>query len=81
MDAFCNEAGAICCKNVLFIGKQSPCISQDVKKTWLTSGFAKIFKNYAPLYAFFELCSFASTYNKIYNYSNAFVSYEGIFKP
>ena len=80
MDAFCNEAGAICCKNVLLIGKKSPCIPQGVKKTWLIIGFVKIF-NFMHHYAFFELCNFASAYNKIYNYSNAFVSYEGIFKP
>lgn len=82
MNAFCNEAGAICCKNVLFIGKKSPCISQGVKKTWLIGGcqnFQKLilctlmhFLNYAILHP--HMIRFIITAMHLFQM-------KGIFKP
>ena len=50
MNAFCNEAVAICCENVAYLrGKKFPCISQGMKKHSLLinlSTFSKIIRHY-----------------------------------
>ena len=58
MNAFCNEAVAICCENVAYLrGKKFPCISQGMKKHSLLinlSKFSKIIRHY--VFFFSELC-------------------------
>ena len=63
VNAFCNEAVAICCKNALYLWeKKFPCISQHMKKTWLINRFVKFFENYAPLSIFFFVMSSEPNY-------------------
>ena len=70
MNAFCNQAVAICCENVfLFMGKKILCISQGMKKTQLVIIFVIIFESYALLCVFLfdvlraKLSDLASAHN------------------